>query len=74
MQTNVSKNALIGDGSRTLGATDSNIANGITAEKCANDILKAMSLKIAETTIGGNVQVMQHYLMVLLPQSIIDRF
>ena len=44
VQTNVSVNALIGDGS-ALGKMDDAQANGITAEHCARQILKPLPKK-----------------------------
>jgi len=43
VQTNISKSAFVGGG-KILGKTDDNIANGMTSEKCANQICKAISL------------------------------
>ena len=50
--TNISKNALLGDGS-AFGKTDPNIAKGMPVDKCIDQILKSMTLDIAEMTIGG---------------------
>lgn len=51
VQTNVSVNALIGDGS-VLGKMDDAQANGITAEHCADQILKATAKKKRLQLIG----------------------
>ena len=51
VQTNVSVNALIGDGS-ALGKMDHAQANGITADHCAHQILKATAKKKRLQLIG----------------------
>jgi short-subunit dehydrogenase len=52
VQTNVSVNALTGDGS-SLGTMDQSTAKGITAKSCATSILKAIKKKKFEAYIGG---------------------
>ena len=45
VQTNISKNALTGDGS-SFGKVDSNIKKGLTVEKAIDIITKAMTLTV----------------------------
>ena len=46
VKTNISQNALSGDGSKH-GELDNNQKGGITAEKCAQDIINGVSRKKA---------------------------
>lgn len=71
VQTNISKNALTGDGSK-FGKLDANIKKGISADKCVNQILKAMTLNIAEMTIGGTMYKVLYHVMTVLPQFFTD--
>ena len=50
--TKISQNALSGDGEKH-GQLDNNQKGGISAEKCANDILKGVSKKKHEILSGG---------------------
>ncbi|MDC6389732.1 SDR family oxidoreductase [Maribacter sp. PR1] len=52
VQTNVSKNALVGDGT-TSKQEDSATKNGITATRCAKEIIEAIMEKKFEVYIGG---------------------
>ncbi len=52
IQTNVAKNALTGDGSAQQ-KQDEATANGITAQECAQKIVRAMEQKKFEVYIGG---------------------
>ena len=52
VQTNISKNALVGDG-RTSGKNDNATKNGISAEDCAEKIIKAIQGKNFEVYVGG---------------------
>ena len=72
VQTNISKNALTKDGS-SFGKTDPNIGKGLTAEKAVDIITKAMTLKIAELTVGGTVYKIAYHLMIFLPQIVTDK-
>ena len=72
VQTNISKNAQTKDGS-SFGKTDPNIGKGLTAEKAVDIITKAMTLKIAELTVGGTVYKIAYHLMIFLPQIVTDK-
>ena len=72
VQTNISKNAMLGDGS-TFGKMDGNIKKGIPVDKAVTTILKAMTLKRAETCIGGGLYVFMNYLMMFLPEWMYDK-
>jgi hypothetical protein len=50
--TNISKNAMLGNGEK-LGKVDANIKKGIPVEECCQDILKAVFLKRYWITIGS---------------------
>ena len=52
MRTNISKNALCGDG-QTFGKTDENIEKGLTVEEACDTLVKAMYLKRNWITLGG---------------------
>lgn len=52
VKTNISINALTGDG-KAYGKMQESIANGISPEKCAEGIIKAASAGKNETLIGG---------------------
>ena len=71
VQTNISKNALTGDGT-TFGKLDANIKKGIPVEKAVDYILKAMTLQIAEMTIGGTMYKVLYHVMMVLPQYFTD--
>lgn len=51
VQTDISKNALKGDGSKAM-AMDERLARGITAEECANVIIKALEKGTPEVYLG----------------------
>mmetsp|Transcript_26109 Transcript_26109/g.32627 ORF Transcript_26109/g.32627 Transcript_26109/m.32627 type:complete len:295 (+) Transcript_26109:19-903(+) len=71
VQTNISKNALLGDG-RAFGKTDPNIAKGMPVEKCVTQILKSIKLGIAEMSVGGTGYKVIYHLGVYLPQQFTD--
>ncbi|MEM1403153.1 MAG: SDR family oxidoreductase [Pseudomonadota bacterium] len=52
IRTNVSSNALSGDGSKT-GFTDENIAEGMDVDECAQVIIDGFENGIPEITVGG---------------------
>jgi len=52
VQTNISKNAILGNG-ELLGKTDGNIEKGIPVEEAVEDIMKAIYLKRYWVTIGS---------------------
>ena len=45
VNTNVSKNALIGDGTKSFGKTDTNIAQGMTIEEHSDIVAEAIYYK-----------------------------
>ena len=51
IKTNVSQNALVGDGSKNFGKTDSNIKNGLSVEKCADQIIDAIVWRKTEVWV-----------------------
>ncbi len=57
VNTNISKNALLKDGS-VYGKMDDGQAGGISAEKCAKQIIKAIQRNKKETLIGGKELLM----------------
>lgn len=71
IQTNVSKNALMGDGS-SFGKTDPNIAKGMTVDKSVTMILKSIQLGIAEMSVGGTGYKVFFYLQNILFQPFTD--
>ena len=52
VKTNISKNALTGEGI-PLGMTDKNIENGISVENACDDIIKAIYLRRNRIIIGS---------------------
>ncbi len=56
INTNVSKNALTGDGS-AQGATDNSIANGVAPEECARQILEGLKAEELEILIGNEMEL-----------------
>ncbi|MBN2892990.1 MAG: SDR family oxidoreductase [Bacteroidales bacterium] len=59
VNTNISKNALLKDGS-THGKMDDGQAGGISAEKCAKQMIMAIQKNRKETLIGGKELFMVH--------------
>ena len=53
--TNVSKNALVGDGSKTFGKMDLNIAGGMAADECAKVACDAIFDKKDDVWVMDNV-------------------
>ena len=66
IHTDISKNALIADGSRH-GTMDQNQAEGMTPEACARRILRAIEQEKAEVYIGGK-EVAGVYLKRFFPK------
>ncbi|MEZ4884463.1 MAG: SDR family oxidoreductase [Chitinophagales bacterium] len=66
VQTNISKNALEGDGKKH-GVTDKAIANGIAVEKCAAMIVKSIKSNDSELLIAGGKEKMAAYLRRFAP-------
>ena len=71
IQTKVSENALTGDGS-AFGKLDPNIANGMPVEEAVTQILKSITLGIAEMSVGGDSYKLMYHLGVFLPQAFTD--
>ena len=63
---------MLGDGS-TFGKVDENIKKGIPVDKAVTIIMKAMTLKRAETCIGGGFYVFGSYLAMFLPEWMYDK-
>ena len=73
VQTNVSNNALMRDGS-AFGKTDPNIANGMPVDEAVTQILKSIVLGIAEMSVGGDFMKFMYHIGVFLPQEFTDFF
>ena len=52
VRTNISRNALIGEGKK-LGKTDSNIENGIPVDLACEDLIKAIYTRRSWITLGS---------------------
>jgi NADP-dependent 3-hydroxy acid dehydrogenase YdfG len=72
IRTNISLNALNESGSK-FGKMDSNQANGIPAEECARQILRAVRKDKKEIYIGGLKEVAAIYLKRFLPNVLFDQ-
>ncbi|MFZ9046894.1 MAG: SDR family NAD(P)-dependent oxidoreductase [Cyclobacteriaceae bacterium] len=66
IRTNISINALTGNGSQQ-GTMDHAQANGMTADECASQIIKAVEKESEEIYIGGLKEVAGIYLKRFLP-------
>ena len=66
INTDISKNALSADGSK-YGIMDNNQMNGLSAENCAKQILKAIHRNKNEVYIGGFRELTGVYLKRFLP-------
>lgn len=69
IRTNISKNAVIGDGS-ALGVTDTNIAQGISAEECAQIIVKGLAKGKTEIAVGRGMEMHALWIKRLFPKLI----
>ncbi|RBP53324.1 SDR family oxidoreductase [Arenicella xantha] len=56
IRTNISANAVAGDGSR-FGKTDSNIRDGMSAEECASIIVNGMQKGKSEISVGKGLEM-----------------
>jgi len=65
IQTNISYNAVAGDGSK-FGKLDTNQANGMPVEECADRILRAIATQKEEVYMGGK-EVLGVYLKRFFP-------
>lgn len=52
VQTNVSQNSLVGDGKQSFGKTDKNIKNGISVERCSQQIIDGIALRKTEVWVS----------------------
>ncbi|TGL88751.1 SDR family NAD(P)-dependent oxidoreductase [Leptospira congkakensis] len=66
IQTNISKNALTGDG-KTTGTMDSVIAAGLPVQLCAHRILHAVANKQREVVISGIKEKFGLFLQAIFP-------
>ncbi|WP_299054464.1 SDR family oxidoreductase [uncultured Polaribacter sp.] len=66
VQTNISKNALTGNG-QALGKMDAATENGMSAEKCAIQMLKAIKNNRKEVYIAGSKEKLGVYVKRFLP-------
>jgi short-subunit dehydrogenase len=66
IKTNISINALTGDGSQQ-GTMDNAQANGMTAEECARQIIRAVEKNTEEVYIGGLKEVAGIYFKRFFP-------
>lgn len=56
IRTNVSENALTGDGSPT-GTTDENIAGGMDVNECCREIMQGFEAGVEEIAVGGEQEL-----------------
>lgn len=71
VQTNISKNAMTGDG-KTFGKLDDNIKKGMPVEQAAIHIQKAMALNRTEFVVG---KLFYHFTCLFAQsQTIIDNY
>lgn len=66
IHTNISKNALLGDG-KAQGKMDKAQASGMTAEECARQMIKAVEKNKEEVYIGGMKEVSGIYVKRFFP-------
>lgn len=66
IQTNISKNALLGDGSST-GKMDSVIESGLPVQLCAHRILHAVANKQREVVVAGMKEKFGLFLQTFIP-------
>ncbi len=66
IRTNVTLNALTGDGSK-LNKMDKTTDHGLSAERCAKEIVKAIEKRKEEVYIGGAKEVFAVYLKRFFP-------
>ena len=69
IHTNLAKNALKGDGS-AFAKTDSDIANGMAADKAATIIAKGLAKKKKEIPVGEGLEMIGLYLKRFFPSII----
>jgi dehydrogenase/reductase SDR family protein 7 len=72
INTNVSVNALNGDGS-TFGRTDSNIANGMDVTRCAQVIMAGFRKGTPEIAVGEGMEMKALWLKRLLPVTVFKK-
>lgn len=69
IQTDISKNALAGDGS-AFGATDSNISQGMSAQECATIVVKGLAKGKSEIPVGKGAEMHALWLKRLFPRML----
>jgi len=69
IQTDVSINALKGDGSE-FGKTDDNIANGMDVTRCAEVIMKGFRKGIPEIAVGKGIEMKALWLKRFFPKTV----
>jgi len=69
IRTNVSKNALAGDGS-AYGKVDDSIANGMAADECAKVIIKGLNKAKKEIAVGKGVEMHALWLKRFFPNTL----
>ncbi len=70
IQTQLSQNALTGDGSQH-GVMDKNTANGMTAEAVAKEIVEGVARRCRDIILASPIHKLAVYLSVLAP-SLLD--
>lgn len=77
IRTNISKNALAGDGS-AFGVTDSNIGQGMSAQECAEVVIKGLSKGKSEIPVGKGMEMhalwIKRFFPRLLEKILADQF
>ncbi len=69
IQTDVSINALKGDGSE-FGTTDDNIANGMDVTRCAEVIMKGFRKGTPEIAVGEGIEMKALWLKRFFPKTV----
>jgi short-subunit dehydrogenase len=69
IRTNISQNALTGDG-KQYGKVDTNIRAGISAEECAEVIIRKMEKGVPEIPVGKGMEMVALKMKRWLPQTV----
>jgi NADP-dependent 3-hydroxy acid dehydrogenase YdfG len=72
IKTNVSVNALKGDGSQ-FGETDSNIANGMNVTRCAEVIMEGFRKGTPEIAVGEGMEMKALWLKRFFPRAVFKK-
>lgn len=67
IRTNISKNALAGDGT-AFGVTDSNIGQGMSAQECAKIVIKGLAKGKSEIPVGKGMEMHALWIKRLFPR------